>query len=395
MGEAVRLTTAGESHGPAVTAILEGMPAGLAVAAAEIDRELARRQLGYGRGGRMGIEQDRVQIKGGIRHGRTLGHPIWLVVENRDWVNWQEEMAAAAPEAGWHSDRAVTVPRPGHADLAGAAKFDHRDMRNVLERASARETAARVAAGAVCKRLLAELGIEVRGQTLAIGGVEASQTAGGETAWDRVEASDLRCADEEAAAEMRRRVDQAREAGDSLGGVFEQVATGVPPGLGSYASWDQRLDGRLAQAMLSIPGIKAVEIGMGFRAAALPGSQVHDPISRRPDAGEHEWPFARGSNSAGGLEGGVTNGEPVVVRAAMKPIPTLTRPLSSVDLGSHQPAEAHAERSDVCAVPAACVVAEAMMALVLASALREKLGGDTVRDLKAAHQAYMRRLRAL
>jgi chorismate synthase len=395
LGEGVRLTTAGESHGPSVTAIVEGIPAGLAVAAAEIDRELARRQVGYGRGGRMRIEKDRVQIKAGIRHGKTLGHPIWLVVENRDWANWQEEMSAASPEAGWRSDRAVTVPRPGHADLAGAAKFDHRDMRNVLERASARETAARVAVGAVCKRLLSEVGIEVRGQTLAIGGVEASQTARGETAWDRVEASDLRCADEEAAAKMRARIDQACQEGDSLGGVFEVVGMGVPPGLGSYASWEQRLDGRLAQAVLSIPGIKAAEIGMGFRGAALPGSRVHDPISRRPDAGKHEWPFARGSNNAGGLEGGVTNGEPVVMRAAMKPIPTLMRPLASVDLGSHQPAEAHAERSDVCAVPAACVVAEAMMALVLASALREKLGGDTVQDLKAAHQAYMRRLWAL
>lgn len=393
MRAAIRLTTAGESHGPCVTAIVEGIPAGLAVSAADIDRELARRQVGYGRGGRMQIERDRVEIKGGVRHGVSLGYPICLVVENRDWANWQGEMAAEAPAAGWVSERVVTVPRPGHADLAGRAKFDHRDMRNVLERASARETVARVAAGAICKCLLAEVGIEVHGQTLGIGGIETARAETGEAAWDKVEASDLRCADEPAAAQMRQRIDEAREAGDSLGGVFEVVAVGVPPGLGSYASWEERLDGRLAQAMLSIPGIKAVEIGLGFRAAGLPGSRVQDPIALRPDAGDEEWPFARGSNNAGGLEGGVTNGEPVVLRAAMKPIPTLMRPLASVDVASGEATEAHAERSDVCAVPAACVVAEAMAALVLASAVCEKFGGDTVEDLTAAHRAYMRRLR--
>jgi len=392
---AIRLTTAGESHGPCETAILRGIPAGVHVSRSEIDAALARRQVGYGRGGRMQIERDEVQITAGIRHGVTLGYPICLVVANRDWANWREEMAVEAAGEGWESERTVTVPRPGHADLAGAAKFDHRDMRNVLERASARETAARVAAGAVCKLLLAEVGIEVRGHTVAVGGVEAAPLEHSEATWQRVEASDLRCADEEAVGRMRRRIDEAREDGDTLGGVFEVAAGGVPPGLGSYASWDQRLDGRLAQAMLSIPAVKAVEIGTGWRAVALPGSQVHDPISMREDAAADEWPFARGSNSAGGLEGGVTNGEPVVLRAAMKPIPTLTRPLASVDLRSKQPTEAHAERSDVCAVPAASVVAEAMVALVLGSALCEKFGGDTVADLKAAHEAYMRRLRNL
>jgi len=392
---AIRLTTAGESHGPCVTAILEGIPAGLEVSRSELDAELARRQVGYGRGGRMAIERDEVQIRAGIRHGVTLGYPICLVVANRDWANWREEMGAEAPEQGWESERTVTVPRPGHGDLAGAAKFNHRDMRNVLERASARETAARVAGGAVCKLLLAQVNIEVHARTTAIGGVEAGAVERDESTWERVEASDLRCADEEAAARMRQRIDEARQDGDTLGGVFEVSADGVPPGLGSYANWEERLDGRLAQAMLSIPAVKAVEIGGGWRAAELPGSQVHDPISIREGAAEGEWPFTRSSNNAGGLEGGVTNGEPVVLRAAMKPIPTLMRPLASVDLRSKRPADAHAERSDVCAVPAASVVGEAMVALVLASALCEKFGGDTVADLKAAHRAYMGRLRDL
>ncbi len=372
MRRAIRLTTAGESHGPCVTAILEGIPAGLEVSRSELDAELARRQVGYGRGGRMAIERDEVQIRAGIRHGVTLGYPICL-----------------------ESERTVTVPRPGHGDLAGAAKFNHRDMRNVLERASARETAARVAGGAVCKLLLAQVNIEVHARTTAIGGVEAGAVERDESTWERVEASDLRCADEEAAARMRQRIDEARQDGDALGGVFEVSADGVPPGLGSYANWEERLDGRLAQAMLSIPAVKAVEIGGGWRAAELPGSQVHDPISIREGAAEGEWPFTRSSNNAGGLEGGVTNGEPVVLRAAMKPIPTLMRPLASVDLRSKRPADAHAERSDVCAVPAASVVGEAMVALVLASALCEKFGGDTVADLKAAHRAYMGRLRDL
>jgi len=245
LGDPIRLTTAGESHGPCVSAILEGIPAGLSVSAPEIDRELARRQVGYGRGGRMQIEQDQVEIKAGIRHGKTLGYPVCLVVQSRDWPNWRGEMAAEPPEGEWRSERMVSVPRPGHADLAGAAKFNHRDIRNVLERASARETVGRVAAGAICRRLLAEVGIEVHGHVVAIGGVEASRSEHNEATWERAETSDLRCADEEAATQMRQSIDQARQKGDTVGGIFEVVATTVPPGLGSYASWEQRLDGRL------------------------------------------------------------------------------------------------------------------------------------------------------
>lgn len=388
MRAAIELNTAGESHGPAVTAILSGIPAGLKIAAEAIDLELARRQVGYGRGGRMAIEQDRVHIMAGVRHGYTLGSPIWLVVENRDWENWREEMSPEPVSPDWTSQRRVTVPRPGHADLAGGAKYGHADMRNVLERASARETAARVAAGAVCKALLGELGMRVRSRTISIGGVDGGEFDGSEAAWARVEASYVRCADDSAAAAMRARIDAARAEGDSVGGCVEVVADGVPPGLGSHVTWDSRLDGRIAQAMMSIPAIKAVEIGAGVAVATLPGSQVHDPIV----PGEGAWPFARTGNHAGGIEGGMTNGEPVVVRLSMKPIPTLTRPLRSLDVATGRPAEAHAERSDVCAVPAAGIVAEAMLALVLASAACEKFGGDCVHDLRAAHRAYMARL---
>jgi len=390
--DAISLTTAGESHGPAVTAILTGMPSGLAVSAAHIDRDLARRQVGYGRGGRMHIEQDRARILGGIRHGRTLGSPVCLMIENRDWANWQDEMSAEAQAEGWTSAREVRVPRPGHADLAGGAKYGHVDMRNVLERASARETAGRVAGGAVCRQLLAEFGVAVRSRTISIGGVSASWVALEDEDWGAVEASDMHCADEESAEGMRQRIDEARDAGDSLGGVVEVVATDLPPGLGSYVSWQDRLDGRLAQALMSVPAMKGVEIGGGFESAGLAGSEVHDPIglATAPEAGQ--WWVSRSSNNAGGLEGGVTNGEPVVARVAMKPIPTLMQPLASVDVVTGEATEAHAERSDVCAVPAAGVVCEAMMALVLASAMREKLGGDCVADMRAAWSAYMGRL---
>jgi len=386
---AIELTTAGESHGPAITAVLTGIPAGLAIAAAEIDADLARRQCGYGRGGRMAIERDRVRLSAGVRHGRTLGSPICLVVANRDWENWAEEMSAQAPPEGWAGERRVSVPRPGHADLAGGAKFGHADMRNVLERASARETAARVAGGAVCRKLLSVLGATVRSRTVAIGGVRDDGFDGGAEAWERVEASDVRCADDAAAAAMRERIDAAREAGDSVGGVIEVVAEGLPPGLGSCATWQERLEGRIGQAMLSIPAIKAVEIGAGGAAAELPGSQVHDPIL---PSGDGAWPFARGGNNAGGIEGGMTNGQPVVVRLAMKPIPTLTSPLPSVDVTTGVSTAAHAERSDVCAVPAAGVVGEAMLALVLASAAAEKFGGDCVSDMLAARRHYLERL---
>lgn len=384
----ISLVTAGESHGPAVTAILSGIPAGLGVSREWVDAELARRQRGYGRGGRMQIERDRVRFTGGVRHGVTLGAPICLVIENRDWENWREEMSSDVPAPGWQSDREVRVPRPGHADLAGGAKFGHSDLRNVLERASARETAARVAAGAICKLLLAEVGITVRSRTLAIGGVWDDAPVCDDEDWERVENSDVRCADESAAQAMRAAIDRAAAQGDSVGGALEVVAEGVPPGLGSYASWPERLDGQLAQAVMSVPGIKAVEFGAGWRVANLTGSEVHDEIVRC----EARWPFARPTNHAGGVEGGVSNGAPLVLRAAMKPIPTLRRPLRSVDLRSGESADAHAERSDVCAVPAAGVVAEAMVALVLADAVRTKFGGDCMADLKAAWQHYLDRL---
>lgn len=387
MRAGIELTTAGESHGPAATAILSGLPAGVEVGAEAVDADLARRQVGYGRGGRMAIERDRVRFVGGVRHGRTLGSPICLVIENRDWEHWREEMSAVAPAGQWRSERTVSVPRPGHADLAGGAKFGHADMRNVLERASARETAARVAAGAICRSLLSALGARVRSRTVSIGGVQDSFDSS-DAAWAAVEASDVRCADKTAAAQMRARIDVARSEGDSLGGVVEVIADGLPPGLGSHVSWDERLGGRIAQAMMSIPAIKAVEIGAGMQVADLRGSEVHDAILPAAAA----WPFARPTNRAGGIEGGMTNGEPVVVRLAMKPIPTLTRPLGSVDVTTGVAREAHAERSDVCAVPAAGVVAEAMLALVLASAVREKFGGDALGDLLAAHRAYLSRL---
>lgn len=386
---AIELTTAGESHGASVTAILSGVPAGLAITAAEVDRDLARRQVGYGRGGRMGIERDRVRFTGGVRHGETLGSPICMVVENRDWENWREEMGSERPGPGWRSERVVAVPRPGHADLAGAARFGHADMRNVLERASARETAGRVAAGAVCRALLAALGATVRSRTVEIGGVRDEGFAGSEEAWEAVEQSDVRCADAGVAQLMREAIDRAREEGDSLGGEIELVATGVPPGLGSHLSWESRLDGRIAGAMLGVPAIKAVAIGAGFEAGRLRGSEYHDAIERAEGG---PWGFARPTNRAGGIEGGMTNGEPVVVRMVMKPIPTLTRPLRSVDVRTGEEAQAHAERSDVCAVPAAGVVGEAMLALVLASAALELFGGACMADVLGAHERYLARL---
>ncbi|MFP4248132.1 MAG: chorismate synthase [Armatimonadota bacterium] len=389
MRSALELTTAGESHGPCVTAILDGVPSGLSLTTDDVNRDLARRQIGYGRGGRMKIESDRVQFTGGVRHGQTLGSPVCMVIENRDWENWREEMGAERPGEGWESERRVSVPRPGHADLAGLARYGHRDMRNVLERASARETAARVAAGAVCRALLRELGASVRSRTVEIGGVRDEDFAGTEVQWQAAEASDLRCADEATAERMRAVIDEAKAAGDSLGGEVEIVAEGIPPGLGSHVAWDTRLDGRIAGAMLGIPAIKACAIGAGFEAGRRPGSEYHDPIVLSSNQG---WPFERPTNNAGGIEGGITNGEPVVVRMVMKPIPTLTRPLASVDLKTGEATEAHAERSDVCAVPAAGVVGEAMLALVLASAALEFFGGGTMDAVKAAYDAHMRRL---
>jgi len=378
----MRMLSAGESHGRAVLVIVDGIPAGLKLEPADIDHQLRRRQGGYGRGGRMRIEQDAADILSGVRFGETIGSPVALLVANRDWENWRAEMATSGEPAG----APVSIPRPGHADFAGALKYGRRDLRDVLERASARETAARVAAGAVARKLLAQVGIEIWSRVLSIGGAQAPTD---ERAWqelrDAAEASDVGCTDPGAAERMRAEIDAAREAGDTVGGVFEVTAEGAPPGLGSYAQWDTRLDALLAQAVMSVPAIKGVEIGLGFAAAGLRGSAVHDAFVR----GEGPHGVTRPTNRAGGLEGGVTNGQPVVVRAAMKPIPTLTRPLDSVDLASGQPAPAHAERSDVCAVPAARVVGEAMVALVVADAVTQKFGRDTMAEIERNLRAYL------
>ncbi|MBI3635412.1 MAG: chorismate synthase [Candidatus Rokubacteria bacterium] len=385
-----RFLTAGESHGEALTAVIEGVPAGLPLSADDIDADLARRQRGYGRGGRMKIERDRVHIFSGVRGGLTLGSPITLQILNRDWENWKatmtvEPLAADAPR------KEITRPRPGHADLAGAMKYDHHDIRNVLERSSARETTARVAVAGVAKRLLAELGITILSHVREIGGIRVSDDL--DIPWDelkrRAEASEVRCADPEAEAAIIAAIDQAKEKGDTLGGIFEVVALGCPVGLGSYVHWDRKLDGRLAQAFCSIHAIKGAEIGMGFEAARRPGSAVHDEILVGAEGG-----FARSRNNAGGLEGGVTNGQPVVVRAAMKPISTLRTPMRSVDLATRQAVEAVVERSDVCAVPAAGIVGEAMMALVLANAVLEKFGGDSLAEVRRNAAAYAAALRS-
>jgi len=384
VGGRLRFLTAGESHGEALTAVIDGLPAGLALTEADINGDLARRQRGYGRGGRMKIEQDQAHISAGVRWGLTLGSPLTLTIRNRDWENWQHTMSVGAPPAG-AAPKTVTRPRPGHADLAGAMKYGHRDIRNVLERSSARETAARVAVAGVAKRLLDEFGITILSHVSEIGGVRIGAL---EVPWEevrrRAEASEVRCADPGAEAAMIEAIDRAKAAGDTLGGVFEVVALGCPVGLGSYVQWDRKLDGQLARAFCSIHAIKGAEIGLGFEAARRPGSQVHDEILFDKEAGFH-----RGSNSAGGLEGGVTNGQPVVVRAAMKPISTLRKPLRSVDLDSREAVEAVVERSDVCALPAAGVVGEAMMAIVLAEAFLEKFGGDSIDEIRRNYQGYL------
>lgn len=381
----LRYLTAGESHGRELAAILEGMPAGVPVTEASIAAELARRQRGYGRGGRMAIEQDRAVLASGVRHGLTLGSPICLRIDNRDWLNWEREMSPGIPEETFVSGRRVEVPRPGHADLAGAVKYGHDDMRNVLERASARETAARVAVGAVCRALLSRVGITIASMVVRIGDACWQPPATWTPEQMRAaEESDVRCPDDPTAARMRQFIDRAAAAGDTAGGVFEVRVFGAPVGLGSHVSSDRRLDGRLAGALMSLQAIKGVEIGMGFEVAKRPGSEVHDEIL----PSQARWPFSRPTNNAGGLEGGITNGEPVVVRAAMKPIPTLTRPLRSAELATLSPVEAHAERSDVCAVPAAAVVAEAVVCFVFCQALLEKFGGDHLNDVLAALEQF-------
>jgi len=385
-----RFYTAGESHGRALVAVVEGLPAGLRVEAEAIDRELERRQKGYGRGGRMKIERDHADILGGVRHGLTLGSPVALLIENKDWANWSDVMSAEAREVPGEKSRRVRRPRPGHADLAGGLKFGARDLRDILERASARETAARVACGALAKLLLAEFGVEIRSHVVQLGGVPAEPP---HVEWERVAAvpddAPLRCADPEAQAAMVALVDEARRAGDTLGGVFEVVARGVVAGLGSHTSWDAKLDGRLAQALMSIPAVKAVSLGEGVRAASLHGSRVHDEIGYDAEARA----FRRPTNRAGGLEGGITNGEELRARGYLKPISTLRKPLRSVDVDTKQEEEAAFERSDVTAVPAAGVIGEAMVALTLASAARDKFGGDSLAEMRRNFDAYREQLR--
>jgi chorismate synthase len=387
--------TAGESHGRALTAVLEGIPAGLSLEMArDVDPELARRQGGYGRGRRMQIETDKADLLNGVRLGETLGSPISMVIWNRDWENWTVAMSHLPPEPDVNPKalRPHYLPRPGHADLVGVLKYDRRDVRDILERASARETAARVACAAVAKKLLAEFGVRIGSHILSIGSVRANAADLPENLNAAADASPVRCLDEGAAGRMMAEIDDAKERGDTLGGVFEVVVTGLPVGLGSHVSWDRKLDGRLAGAVMSIHAVKGVEIGIGFEGAVRPGSEVHDPIVRAADK-PRTGLIGRASNRAGGLEGGVTTGEPLFVRGAMKPISTLRKPLPSVDLRDGSPGDAAVERSDVCAVPAAGVVGEAMVALVLADAFLEKFGGDSVGELRRNFESYLTYLR--
>jgi chorismate synthase len=372
----LRFTTTGESHGPALCGVIEGIPANLHLSAADINRDLARRQKGYGRGGRMKIETDAARILSGVRWGKTLGGPIALLIENRDWKNWEHGMSPDADNAG--SIPAVTKPRPGHADLVGAIKYDHYDARNVLERSSARETAMRVALGAIAKRFLDEFGITITSFVRGIGPAHLDQsfdTTDNAAMFERAEDSDVRCPDGQTASAMRREIDRAIEGGYSLGGIFDVVAAGVPPGLGDFTQWDRRLNSRLAAALMGVQAIKGVEVGIGFEAGRRPGPEVMDEIFY----GENG--YSRATNRSGGIEGGMSNGMPIVLRAAMKPIPTQRRPLASVDMISHEPVSAAYERSDVCAVPAAAVVCEAMAALVIADEMLVKFGGDSIAEI--------------
>ena len=379
-----KFTTAGESHGKALVTIVEGLPAGLSIDIDAVNFELWRRQQGYGRGGRMKIEKDEVQVLSGIRHGKTLGSPIALMIENRDFVHWQEIMSTEAIETQPNNPRIVKRPRPGHADLPGGQKFQTRDLRNILERASARETAARVAAGAIAKQLLHELGVDIKSHVVQLGGIPERPL---ETDWDAVAAiaadSPLNCADDGVQSKMIAAIDVAKENGDTLGGIFEVIARGLVTGLGSHTSWSEKLDGRLAQAFVSIHAVKAVEIGTGVTNASKPGSEVHDEIFYRENG------FTRSTNRAGGLEGGITNGEELRVRGYLKPISTLKKPLRSVDIDTKQEDAATYERSDVTVVPAAGVIGESMLAIVLANAYREKFGGDSIEEMKRNFAGYV------
>jgi chorismate synthase len=388
---ALRMTTAGESHGPGLTTIVEGLPAGLELDRETMDRDMARRQLGHGRGGRMKIEKDAVEVTSGVRHGKTMGGPVALTVANRDYANWEERMNPWPVEAEIPE---VHLPRPGHADLVGTWKYRLTDVRNVLERASARETAARVAVGAIARQLLRSIGAEIVSHVVRIGSAAVADPLAATFEQVRAIAQDalLHCADAAVEQQMIAEIDKAREAGDTMGGTFEVIVHGLPPGLGSYVHWDRKLDGRLAQALMSIPAIKAVGIGSGPRVAEVPGSQVHDEILPGPDvSGEASIPLSRPTNRAGGLEGGVTNGQDLRVTAYMKPISTLMKPLRSVDLTTMEVSPAAIERSDVCAVPAAAVVGEAMVAIVLADAVLEKFGSDSIEELVANWKAFRAR----
>ena len=389
----LRFTTAGESHGVALVSILEGMVAGLPLLAADVDAELGRRQQGYGRGRRMKIESDHAELLSGVRAGETLGSPIAMLIQNRDWKNWQEIMDTAPREADPERKRVVTRPRPGHADLSGMLKYDRTDARDILERASARETTARVAAGAICRRFLREFGIAIGSHVVHLGGVDAKRP-------DRMpsdlnaaaDQSEVRTLDREAEREMIARIDAAKAEGNTLGGIAEVVCDGVPVGLGSHVSWDRKLDGRLAAALMSIPAVKAVEIGLGVESARRQGSEVHDQIDA-DESNVRTGRVRRRTNRAGGLEGGITTGEQIILRASMKPISTLMRPLDTVEMRTREPAQAVAERSDVTAVPAMGVIAEAMTAFVVAQAFLEKFGSDSFAETRRNFDNYIASLR--
>jgi chorismate synthase len=380
------MITAGESHGPGLTCVIEGLPAGIELSPEDLNRDMGRRQLGHGRGGRMKIERDAAEVTGGVRHGRTLGGPVAMQVANRDYANWEERMSPWPVDAQIEE---VHLPRPGHADLVGTQKYKQSDVRNILERASARETAARVAGGGLCKAFLAALGVQVRSHVIQIASVHAPERdvplSVGD--FDAVDESPVRCLDAEATRAMVAEINTLRKANESLGGVFEVQAFGLVPGLGSHVSWEERMDGRLAMAILSIQAMKGVSIGEGFRIAGVPGSQAHDEIFYSEQQG-----YFRETNRSGGLEGGMSSGEPLIVRGAMKPLPTLTKPLRSVDIATHDPGAALRERTDSCTVPAAAVVGEAMVALVLADAYRVKFGGDHIDDVRQALEAYRERI---
>jgi len=392
----LRYLTAGESHGPQLSAIVEGLPAGLTVSTEIMNKDLVRRQGGYGRGGRMAIEKDCVEILSGVRWGKTIGSPVTLTIKNRDWENWNEKMSPR--EESRDDSIRVTRSRPGHADLAGVIKYNQKDVRNILERSSARETAIRVAVGTLAKSFLSEFGITVYGYVAELGGISAVRPdVPFEKLKEIISSSEFYTFDHSAENRMKSLVDNAREAGDSVGGIVEVTVSGAPVGLGSHVQWDRKIDARLAMAVMSIQAFKGVEIGMGFETARRPGSQVHDEIyydSSRITHGERIG-YYRKTNNAGGIEGGITNGEDIVIRAAMKPIPTLYKPLMSVDIATREPIEATVERSDVCAVPAATVVAEAVVAIEITNAFLEKFGGDSMEEIRRNYEAYLEYLKSI